>query len=57
MEMDEAGRNDDKVRAGSVAFPYVRPGFWGGFWLGILVGGVFVAALMTAMFVVATRAW
>jgi hypothetical protein len=40
MEMDEAGRNDDKVRAGSVAFPYVRPGFWGGFWLGILVGGV-----------------
>ena len=41
----------------SEAFPYVGPGFWAGFWLGILGGGVFVGALMTAMVMVATRVW
>jgi predicted lipid-binding transport protein (Tim44 family) len=41
----------------SAAFPDVRPRFWTGFWLGTLVGGVFVGALMVAMFVIATRVW
>jgi len=39
------------------AFPFLTPNFWGGFWVGMFVGGGFVGALATAMFVVATRAW
>jgi len=41
----------------SEAFPFVRPNFWAGFWVGILVGAVLAGGLMTAMLVIAARAW